>query len=217
MAPLALVYRGRATSPGCADAVTHLLRASEFGFHVAWVGPREEYPLSATSLAQATLYAQPGGGDLAPAWRRMRKHAPAIRAYVEAGGRYLGFCLGAYLAGRSPGFALLEGDTDQYIRTPYAEWGSEEPTTLEVDWVGQRRRLYFQDGCWFDAGSHTQVLARYRNGLPAAVVNPFGAGRVGAVGPHPEATDDWFIDDGLQPVTPPTLDLGLDLVRRLMR
>lgn len=215
MAPLALVYRGRAACHGCSEAVAQLLRASDVGFRVAYVGRREKYPLNSTSLAQAALYAQPGGGDLSTAWRRMRKHAPAIRGYVEDGGRYLGFCLGAYLAGRSPGFALLDGDADQYTGTSRAEWTSDKPTILEVDWAGQRRRLYFQDGCGFDVGGRSEVVARYHNGMPAAVVSPFGAGRVAAVGPHPEATDDWFLDEGLEPV-PLTLDLGLDLVRRLM-
>ena len=33
----------------------------------------------------------------------------AITAYVEAGGRYLGICQGAYLAGHDPGMGLLGG------------------------------------------------------------------------------------------------------------
>lgn len=215
MAPLALVYRGRAASPGCPEAVVRLLRASG-GFRIAYVGHREEFPLTEAALAQAVLYAQPGGGELEAAWRRMRRHADPIRSFVRSGGRYVGFCLGGYLAGRSPGFGLLDGDAHQYIATDGAETHSERSTIVEIDWAGQHRWLYFEDGCAFNVGSSTEIVARYRNGRAAAVVGSYGAGRVAAVGPHPEATDDWFWDEGLSPVHPPGLDLGIDLVRRVM-
>jgi hypothetical protein len=48
------------------------------------------------------------------------------------------------------------------------------------------------------------------------VVAPYGRGAVGVVGPHPEATRDWFVDDGLVPPEPLALDLGLDLVDAVM-
>jgi len=216
VAPLALVYRGRATVPGCPEAVARLLRTSDVPLRVAYVGEHEEYPLTPEVLAGTTVYAQPGGGELGPAWRRMRGHAAAIRTFVRSGGRFVGFCLGGYLAGHSPGFGLLDGDAHQYVRSAGAETVSERPAILEVTWAQRPRRIYFQDGCAFAVGPHTEVIARYRNGEPAAVVNPFGAGRVAAVGPHPEATDDWFLDEGLEPVRPLTHDLGLDLLRRLM-
>lgn len=215
--PLALVYRGKATVPGCPEAAARLLAQSPHAFRIAYVGEREEERLTADVLARASLYVQPGGDELKPAWRRLRRHAPAIRAYVAGGGRYLGFCLGGYLAGHEPGFGLLEHDTDQYLATPGAEVHDERATVIEVLWGTRRRRLYFQDGCSFTPGPRTEVVATYRNGQAAAVVNPFGAGRVAAVGPHPEATDDWFRADDLPPVYPTTVDLGLDLIARVMR
>ena len=36
------------------------------------------------------------------------------------------------------------------------------------------------------------------------------------VGPHPEATPDWFTDSGLATPAPLALDLGLELVDRVM-
>ena len=48
-----------------------------------------------------------------------------------------------------------------------------------------------------EEGGAAQVLARYPNGRIAAVVAPFGAGAVAVVGPHPEATPDWFADSAL--------------------
>ncbi|WP_425310092.1 BPL-N domain-containing protein [Ammonicoccus fulvus] len=217
---LALVYRGPASLPGCPEAVASLLRASPWGFDVRFVGPKESTALGPQSLASAVVYAQPGGGELLRAYRKMRRSAAAITDFVQGGGRYLGFCLGAYLAGETPGFGLFPGDTDQYATSRGADVRTEEETTVEVTWAGRPRRLYFQDGPWFDLdgdrGAAT-VLARYHNDLPAAVVADCGAGRVGLVGPHPEATPDWFTDAGLPVPEPLGLDLGLDLIDRVMR
>ncbi len=208
--PVAVVYRGRASVPGCAEAAARVLALNPLGFRVEFsnVCPR--------SLSGVALYCQPGGGELAPAWRRLRREADAIRAFVAGGGRYLGWCLGGYLAGDDPGFGLLEGAVDSYAGTAGAEVLDEAPRVVETDWAGVRREVYFQDGCHFTPGTSTEVVARYRNGLPAAVVSPYGAGRVAVCGPHPEATEDWFVDDGLPVPRERTDDLAHDLIRRLM-
>ncbi|MER7984080.1 BPL-N domain-containing protein [Streptomyces noursei] len=214
---LALVYRGPAARPaGCSEAVAALLEAGPWDLDVRYTGPSEEVPLSLTSLAHAHLYAQPGGGSLGPAYRRLRKHGDEIRAYVRGGGRYLGFCLGGYLAGDDPGFDLLPGDTDQYIATPGATVTHDDDTVVETRWRGLPRTVYFQDGPHFllDPGADATVLATYPNGTVAAVVAPCGAGKIAVVGPHPEATDDWFLDEGL-PVHR-THDLAVDLVDELL-
>lgn len=216
--PLALVYRGPASRPaGCAEAVARLLDGSPFDLDVRFTGPREELPLTADVLAVATVYAQPGGGTLRAGYRRMRRHRAEIRDWVAGGGRYLGFCLGGYLAGATPGFGLLPGDTDQYVATEGATVGSTADTLVEVSWRGRRRQLYFQDGAVFrlDDDADATVLAHYPNGEIAALATPFGAGRVAVVGPHPEATPDWFADSGLRPR--PALDLGHDLIEEVLR
>lgn len=215
--PLALVYRGPAARPSaCSDAVAHLLRSSSLGFDVRFIGPHGELPLNPKILAHATIYAQPGGGELGPAYRSMRKHRSTIRQYVAGGGRYLGFCLGGYLAGATPGFGLLPGDTDQYVTSSDATTRATRDTVVEVLWRGQRRRMFFQDGPIFllDSITGVTVLARYSNGEIAAMVAPFGQGRVAVVGPHPEATSDWFVDSGLR--QEPALDLGNDLLEAVM-
>jgi glutamine amidotransferase-like uncharacterized protein len=215
--PLALVYRGPAARPSaCSDAVADLLRSSSPGFDVRFVGPQGELPLKPKILAHATIYAQPGGGELAPAYRRMRKHRSTIRQYVADGGKYLGFCLGGYLAGATPGFGLLPGDTDQYITSRDATTRGTRDTIVEVLWRDQRRRMFFQDGPMFllDSDAGITVLARYSNDEIAAMIAPFGKGRVAVVGPHPEATSDWFVDSGLS--QQPSLDLGNDLIEAVM-
>jgi hypothetical protein len=126
--PHALVYRGPASCDGCAESVAALLRTSPAKFTTEYCGPHETTQLTAANLARATLYAQPGGGDLDPGWAAMRPYAGAIRDYVRRGGRYLGFCLGGYLAGATPGFDLLPGDTDEYVGSPGADVHTTDDT-----------------------------------------------------------------------------------------
>ncbi|GAB3971938.1 hypothetical protein GCM10029978_048050 [Actinoallomurus acanthiterrae] len=218
--PIALVYRGPAAIPGCPEAVAAMIRDTGWNFDVRYVGPGESAKLSAATLRRAALYAQPGGGDLEDGYRHMRPHAADIRAYVAGGGRYLGFCLGGYLAGSTPGFGLLPGDADQFIESPGASVRTDQDTVVEVRWRDRPRRLYFQDGPYFwirKRASGVMVLARYTNGRIAALVAPYGRGRIGVVGPHPEATVDWYEENSL--VNPDGIDPapGHDLVDALMR
>ncbi|ANH95788.1 hypothetical protein A8713_30700 [Streptomyces sp. SAT1] len=215
---LALVYRGPAALlPGCSETVAEMLDAGPWDLDVRFTGPDETLPLSAESLSQALLYAQPGGGELASAYRRLRRHRRDLRTFVRGGGRYLGFCLGGYLAGATPGFGLLPGDTDRYISSPGATVRHDRDALVRVTWRGRPRTLYFQDGPLFALDEHADatVLAAYDNGAPAALVTRFGAGRVAVTGPHPEATDDWYLDHDL-PVQH-TRDLAVDLVDSALR
>ncbi|WP_225728782.1 MULTISPECIES: BPL-N domain-containing protein [unclassified Nocardia] len=198
--PIALVYRGPATLPGCPEAAAAVLAASRWNFDIRFIGPREHLRFGDSAMTGAAIYVQPGGGELEPAYRHLKSHRGEIRHFVRDGGGYLGFCLGGYLAGATPGFDLLPGDTDRYIDTRGATVDHDDDTVISVRWRGQRRQLYFQDGPIFDIETDggTQVLATYTNGTIAAAVTEFGRGRVGVCGPHPEATSDWFTDAGLR-------------------
>ncbi|MBV9229999.1 MAG: hypothetical protein JOZ18_11850 [Chloroflexi bacterium] len=218
--PLALVYRGPAGCPRCSAAVASMLESSKWNFNVEFVGPNESLHLSAALLKTATLYAQPGGnGDLNTAYDIMRSDAPLIRDFVKSGGRYLGFCMGGYLAGATPGFKLLPGDTNEYTISKGAIVKTTVDTTIKLSWRGQPRTVYFQDGPYFIINRHANVtvLARYTNGLIAALVTPYGAGKVGVVGPHPEATDEWYIAHHLAVPASLNLDLAYDLVDTTMQ
>ncbi|MGE2772515.1 BPL-N domain-containing protein [Rhodococcus sp. 1.20] len=222
--PRALVYRGPASQPGCPEAVAELLSSSAWNFDVHFVGPDEQLPIDEATLHSAALYAQPGGGDLDGAFTHLRRHVPAIQHFVRAGGRYLGFCLGGYLAGRSPGFDLLPGDADQYVALRSAELHDTSSTVLEIEWRGQIEEMYFQDGPYFCLDHHyrdhydhdADILARYRNGSIAALKIDYGHGRVAVVGPHPEADETWYTDDGLIPPHHLATDLGHHLINAVM-
>jgi glutamine amidotransferase-like uncharacterized protein len=214
----ALVYRGPATLPGCSEAMAALLATSRWGFDVRYVGPEEELKLTARVLATASLYVQPGGGTLRKGYRHMKSHKSDIQEYVHAGGRYLGICLGGYLAGATPGFELLPGDTDRYVSSPGAEVATTKGTIVAVHWGTGTRHMYFEDGpyFWLHDGSEATVLATYPNGKIAALSAAYGSGCVAVVGPHPEADRSWYADfrltnpDGIQ------FDLGHDLIDRAM-
>lgn len=219
--PLALVYRDPAGCPGCSEAVAELLHSSRWRFDVQYVGPNERLRLSAATLQDATLYAQPGGsGELSETYRRVEQHARAIRSYVSSGGRYLGICMGGYLAGRTPGFHLLPGDTDQFITSPGASVTTKADTIVNVYWREQSHFLYFQDGPYFlldRKAVGVTVLATYTNGTIAALVASYGKGKVGVSGPHPEATAEWYRTCNLANPDGRDAALGYDLINTLMQ
>lgn len=192
--PLALVYRGPGGCAGCAQAVADLLRAAPQHFRVRYVGLPG---LTRRRLSRATVYAQPGGnGTVAAAARALGpRRLRTIRRYVRDGGHYLGFCMGAYLAGSQPGAGLLQpGNTNSYIHTPGASVTTTRNAVIPVRWAGRRRMQFAQDPPFIIA-SHVRgerILSRYTNGRINALVRPYGRGAVGVVGTHPEATRDWY-------------------------
>ncbi|MFE3798832.1 hypothetical protein KHQ06_26310 [Nocardia tengchongensis] len=215
--PVALVYRGPASCDGCPEAAADLLARSG-RFTVKFTGPDSELPLDGATLATASVYVQPGGGDdVAHARRQMDPYAAAITDYVRSGGRYLGICMGGYLAGTVNGFALWPGEVEQYSDSPGAEIHTTADTVATVDWRNHNQQMYFQDGPFFavpDSADPPQILARYRNGAAAAVVAPSGKGRIALVGPHPEAPESWYTEHHLDHTAADDRP-GMDLITAL--
>ena len=119
------------------------------------------------------------------------------------------------------GLRLLPEDTDHFITSPGADVTSARDTLVDVDWRGRRQRMFFQDGPVFrlpaPAPAGVTVLARYAaNGEIAAMVAPFGRGKVGVVGPHPEAPADWYDAHGLTVERASAVPRGHDLIAVLM-
>ncbi len=222
--PLALVYRGPAACPDCPAATRTMLRTSPLKFRVRYVGPEARRAIKHSTLRRAALYVQPGGDtSVARADKLLGLRAQrVIRSYVRQGGRYLGICQGAYLAGSDPGMGMLApGNTGQYIRSPRADTRSARDTVLPVTWGSRTVDMFFQDGPYFiPSGVRGEsTLARYSNGTVAALTKPFGSGRIGVVGPHPEAPQRWYRWAGLVDADADGIDrrLGHHLVRHIMR
>lgn len=141
------------------------------------------------------------------AWKEIEPVADVIRSYVANGGRYLGFCLGAYLAGHSPGLALLPAGTvvaaESEVKT--AQVRNDKDAIIQVNWAfssgpesgktAQNRWIYYQEGNFIRGlveNQTTHVLARYsRTDDVAASLSKYGEGWVGTTGPHPEANQKW--------------------------
>jgi glutamine amidotransferase-like uncharacterized protein len=213
------VYRGPAGGSDCSEAAAALLAASRWSFDVRYVGPREKLAVSPATLRAAALYVQPGGDDgLRRAWKQFGDGRADLRRYVRSGGRYVGICMGGYLAGTNPGFRLLPGDSNDYAGSRGSTVRGDDEVLVEVTWRGEIRPMYFQGGPLFnlkDSVSDVAILARYTsNNRIAALVSGFGRGVVGVCGPHPEAPQEWYAAAGLPSHV--NHDLGLDLIDSVM-
>lgn len=220
--PIAVVYRGPAACDGCPEAVASLLQ-EHGGFNVEFIGPDEERDVTADDLRVARLYAQPGGfDDVEVAMQQLGDEAAnAITEWVvESGGNYLGFCMGAYLAGSDPGMGLLApGDTAGYAESEGSLVSGSVAAVIPVEWNGETRYQFAQEpAIILESGVEGErVLSRFTNGQINALVRPLGEGAVGVVGTHPEAGPDWFTPD-LEQADVDGLDRAqaLDLVEALL-
>lgn len=217
-----MVYSDKHTGPADGDdtgAVAAMLTATPWNFEILTAGPNGSMSVrEALSRPDVRLYAQPGAeGDDEAAFRRQKRDKSAIRSFVAAGGRFLGICMGGFLA--EPGFFnIFPGRVDEYYSSKGASVSTDVPAVIPVLWRGARRQMYFQDGGFMvprKKATGIAVLARYTNDSIAVCVAPYGRGKVGLCGPHPEAPIEWYRQASLT-YAGPTQDLGDDLVDTLM-
>ena len=118
-----------------------------------------------------------------------RRQGNMLAEYIEAGGKYIGICMGAYWAGPWY-FDLLEGiDVVQYIKRPYAEIKRSYATVANVVWNDEEHHIFFYDGCTFVGNAETfETVAWYANGDPMAIIQ----GNIGLIGCHPESEWHWY-------------------------
>lgn len=219
-----MVYSDDSTGPEDGDdtgAVAAMLTAAAcWNFEVLTAGPHGTMSVrKALALPGVRLYAQPGAsGDDHAAYKRQKRDKSAIREFVHGGGRYLGICMGGFLA-EPCFFNLFRGRVDEYYSSPGASVTTPDPAVIPITWRGTTRQMYFQDGGYMVPKRSTKgvtVLATYSNGSIAALVAPYGHGKVGLCGPHPEAPPEWYRDAKLA-YRGPTQDLGDDLIDALMK
>lgn len=204
--PVALLFHGSGGCKDCPEAAARLLD----GFTVIDVGPgaSKRFPsLTQDLLDGADLWIQPGDdGDVDDVDKDFSKaEHKMLNRWVEQGGRYLGICMGAYLAGTKPGFKFLDYSVDSYVGKGGVK--NTKATLVDVDWRGTKRKVYYQDGPYFKG----EGIARYKSGKAAAVLFPFGKGKVALVGVHTEAPRSW------DKKAPDNLALGVELVKELMK
>lgn len=223
--PLAVIYNGPASCDSCTDAAAGPLLEK---YDIIIAGPNEKVKLREALKMNPEIFIQPGGGDdMKTAWDDVGPFKNDIRNYVSNGGNYIGLCMGGYLAGEftddgvaDGGYKLLEQSgsySDAYIDSKNAEFKTTAETVLDFNWEDSNKKIFFQHGPYFSKplDSSSKIIAYYKNKEIAAMITKFGNGNVAVVGPHPEATEDWFTEYNLNPVN--NLDIYLDFIDQCVK
>jgi biotin---protein ligase len=202
----ALVYAGKGVSSLGAEALVKQLQKK-----FTTVKMVDSAYLTSTAWEKTTAVLAMGGGTCG-AWEEALGEAGVakIHRYVMEGGKYLGFCAGAYFASSHSSFQAREKKRLYFLfegRAVGPLWETENHLAPEsakavvVSWkMGEEMRvgkLYYQGGCYFDLpkdNSSVEVLGMYEEiGKPAAILCRVGKGTAILCGPHPE-----FVWKGLQ-------------------
>ena len=169
--------------------------------------------IDGTALQDCDLFIMPGGADL-PYCRALNGAGNArIRAYVEAGGTYLGICAGAYYGcldiayhtGRADEITgareLALIDATAYGSLPELA-GYYDETLGTATWArligagGNACHSFYHGGCAFDVRDpDAEILARFAdlpNQPPAIIARQVGQGRAILSGVHIEARPHHF-------------------------
>ena len=213
MKPVISIFRH---DPECSqDCVDGMIEALSGEFVIRTF---DETEFTEDTLADSDIVAFPGGiGDARRYYDFFkRREGNQIEDFLRRGGKYLGICMGAYWAGRDY-FDLLNGlEPTQHITRPNADVRRSFSTVTEVDWLNKKTKMFFYDGCTFEGEGRCQIIARYSNGDPMAIIQ----GRVGLIGCHPESQKKWF--DNIKYISKhwhggSHHDLLLSFTKRLMR
>ena len=129
------------------------------------------------------LVCVPGGiGDASDFDVCFANHGDRVRKFVQDGGKYLGICMGGYWASNDY-LGILSDDVSvtQYIKRPNTDTRRPHAKNLEVNWNGQRERMYFYDGFAVTGNQNNfKTIARYMNGDPMAIIQ----GNIGIIACH---------------------------------
>ena len=211
------IYRGPAGCDDCSENVAKALERINPNYRIDFVGADEPIDITPQTLARYDLYVQPGGGqDIPGALDSLGdERAEAIRDYVAKGGRYLGLCMGAYLADDN-NLGLIPQALDTEAGRPGFEVTGIDDAAVRVTWDGQADHVFYQDGPYFpkaSAAAPYRTLATYRNGDVAAARYAYQKGVVVLSGPHPEAGQEWFENAGIPLDKMPRGELFGSLIR----
>lgn len=161
------------------------------------------------ALEGASVLVMPGGADLFYCEKLNGAGNAAIRAFVEAGGGYLGICAGAYYGcsqldwnageiagGRELGFidAVATGPVTAFIENGDITKSWYGAVVLDVPASPSFRALYAAGPLFKNLAGDTDVLARYADlaGAPAVIGRRVGRGHVVLSSPHIECTSASF-------------------------
>jgi len=212
--PIALVYRGPgACLESCSESAAEAAELA--GYKVHFIAANEINP---SVLAHAKLWVQPGGNAIELVKALREEQLAAIRNFVASGGLYVGFCAGAFFTDAYvddektlPGLNLTPGEQFDYIR------GDSNAYMLPITWNGEQRDIYFQEGGYivFAKEAQAKIIATYPNGSIATAVFPYQRGRIAITGVHPEASEQWKLNDNLVDQDGSDINLAVELIHEL--
>ena len=191
----ALIYNGKTAAEGGPESVAAAARALKL--ETRFISDIARLP---ELLKGAAVFVIGGTeDDLNPLIAEFSpKILVAFKDWLSAGGRYWGICGGGYLASKGwedaggfvKAFGIIPAVSEAYVE-------EADPMIISLRWLGKKRTMYYQYGPAFipDSGAQIKTLAVYDDNRIAALIVPFGKGRVAVVGPHPEADDTWLDDD----------------------
>ena len=141
-------------------------------------------------LSDASCIIFPGGVGNSDSFIDLfsRTRSNVVSSFIENGGKYLGICMGAYWAGSRYFDILTDIDCVQYIKQPTADIKRSYGTVAKVEWLGEKEKMFFYDGCTFVGGGYRDTIAKYANDEPMAIIQ----GNVGLIGAHPESEQFWY-------------------------
>jgi glutamine amidotransferase-like uncharacterized protein len=182
----------------CADAVCDVLNDSGM-YRAKMIGPHSfpEMEFSVKNLMKADCLVIPGGwGDSDQFDQQLISYSDIIIDYIAKGGKYLGICMGSYFVGSHYLNILNKADAVQYVRRKGATIHHENHDVVNLLWEREQRSVYFHDGAAFiPKGAKkipADIIATYQNGDAAALIQKYKKGKIGVIGPHPEAMKWWF-------------------------
>lgn len=220
--PLALVWAGKGVcKEGCDTATAKMARMA--GFQVQMV-TKESF--SQELLDKAAIWLQPGGNAIEVSHDFGIHRIQMLRNFVARGGRYVGFCAGAFFSdtwvddfNTVPGLGITPVVTADFAK----ETLGKAEVILDVKWEGRLRQIYFNTGGTFQPETQTsdvKVFAYYETeglpNLPAAWESTFGQGRVVVTGVHPEAPPKWREDLNKEDTDGDDYDLAQGMIQKAM-
>jgi hypothetical protein len=182
-----LIFNGTGTSSTDVTAVESVVSTAGLAYNT--VNSSQLDGMTQAQLAAYKLFIVPGGNSITIGDNLSSKATATVRAAVEDGLNYLGFCAGSFFGGSSiyNGLDLTSGVWFDFYADYYKGINKE---AVSISFPGQAALdIYWQDGP--ELAGWGKVVGKYPNGESAIVEDYWGSGFVILSGIHPEAPASW--------------------------
>jgi hypothetical protein len=175
------------------------------GLKTVFVGPGE---FTRETLSNVSLIAFPGGNlSEKKLFKKLSLNDKSnIINYVKNGGRYIGICLGAFIAGKNM-FGFSQNDFQQKNNMDTAQ-------LTTVTFLGKYRKVYVEEPPEFGKDTKNKtVLSYFLDGTVNIFIQDYYKGKVALIASHPEADETWS-DEFL---VPNNTDIAVYSIKHLLK